>query len=112
MTLTDRVLYTCLSGFFGALIGVVGWWLYGVGHSLNYSGPGMDPVLKHWLTFLGGGYAFAGLVWGERVADAVGGSLTAILHFEFDQSPSNHAESFVILALLVIVLAAVWFTVP
>ncbi len=47
--LLDRLGYALIGLFFGALIGVAGWWLYGVAHSVRYRGPGMDPLLRHWV---------------------------------------------------------------
>lgn len=112
MSISDRLIFASLGALFGSLIGVACWWLYGLGHSWSFSGPGIDPVLKHWLTFVGGGFAGGGFIWGERVADAVGGAISAIFNFETNQTPSDQWSSYAMLFTLLILLAAVWFMVP
>jgi len=110
--LLDRLGYALIGAFFGSIIGIAGWWLYGVAHSLNYSGPGMDPVLRHWVQYSGGAFAAWGVVFRERAADAVGDTVSAILHFEFDEAPGRTASALVSCVVLAITLAAIWFTSP
>jgi hypothetical protein len=112
MALGERIAYAVLGAIFGALIGTVCWWLYGLALSLNYDGPGMDPILRHWLTFSTAAYAALGFIFGERAGDIVGDSLSAIFHFEIDEVPGQSAGAVVGLVLILIIVAAVWFTVP
>jgi hypothetical protein len=60
MAIVDQITYALLGALFGALVGVACWWLYGLAHSLNYYGPGMDPVLRHWVSYAGGAFAVTG----------------------------------------------------
>ena len=106
----DHLGHTLIGAVVGMIIGVIGWWLYGLAHSLNYSGPGMDPVLKHWLTWAGLSYAVLGLVLRERSADLFAATISAIFHFEIDQAPRN-SGLLVNLIFSVILVAAIWFTV-
>ena len=110
--LFDRLGYALIGAFFGAILGIVGWWLYGVAHSLNYSGPGMDPVLRHWVQYCGGAFSAWSFVFRERAADAVGDTVSAILHFEFNETPGRTASVLVCCVALAITLAAIWFTSP
>lgn len=111
MGLADRLTYAALSGVCGLLLGLLGWFLYGMAYSLSYDGPGMDPVLRHWLVGVGGGFAVLGFFFGARVADWVGDTLSAILHFEWDRTPYRAGTAFV-LVLVVLMVAAVWFSAP
>jgi hypothetical protein len=112
MAIGERIEYGLIGALFGALIGVVCWWLYGLAHSLSYDGPGMDPVLRHWLTYMGGAFAALGFIFRARVGDVVGDTISIIFHFEIDQAPSERAGVGVGLVFLAIIVAAVWFTVP
>ena len=64
----DRITYAFIGAIFGALIGVGCWWLYGLAHSLNYDGPGIDPVLRHWVTYAGGAFGVIGFLLRQRLA--------------------------------------------
>ena len=75
MNIFDRLGYAFISGFFGALIGLAGWWLYGAAYSLNYSGSAMDPVLRHWLIGCIAVFAVLGFVFKEQAADFVGDTI-------------------------------------
>ncbi|QTD44814.1 hypothetical protein [Ottowia testudinis] len=112
MTLWDRLVYAVIAGVFGALLGWLGWFLYGLGHSMNYSGPGMDPVLRHWLVGSVSAFAALGFVLGSTAADLVGDALSAILHFEVNDNQPQRMTAFFALIFLAIVIATIWFTAP
>lgn len=112
LAIGERIEYGLIGALFGALIGVVCWWLYGLAHSLSYDGPGLDPVLRHWVTYMGGVFAALGFIFRARVGDVVGDTISIIFHFEIDQAPSERAGVGVGLVFLAIIVAAVWFTVP
>lgn len=112
MAIVDRITYALIGALFGALIGVACWWLYGLAHSLNYHGPGMNPILRHWVTYAGGAFAVAGFLFRQRVGDAIGDTINAIFHFEMNESPDGQASAVVALVFLAIIIAAIWFTVP
>ena len=112
LAIVDRISYAFLGLFFGALVGVACWWLYGLARSLNYDGPGMDPILRHWVTYLGGVFAAFGFLFKERVGDFIGDTISGILHFEVNYPPGSAASAWVGLVFLAIIIAAVWFTVP
>jgi hypothetical protein len=112
LAIVDRISYAFLGLFFGALVGVACWWLYGLARSLNYDGPGMDPILRHWVTYLGGVFAAFGFLFKERVGDFIGDTISGILHFEVNDPPGSAASAWVGLVFLAIIIAAVWFTVP
>jgi hypothetical protein len=112
MNILDRLGYALIGMVFGAMLGVAGWWLYGLAHSLNYSGPGMDPILRHWLTYASGAYAVLGFFFQATVGDIVGDTISAILHFEANASPNEKTSPIVSLIFLVIIAAAIWFSVP
>lgn len=108
----DRLLYALISSFFGAIVGVMGWWLYGQAHSLNYDGPAMHPVLQHWLQYSVATFAVLGFVLKDHVAEVVGDTLSAIFHFEINLTPDRNCRLLVSLVFLVLCIAAIWFTAP
>lgn len=112
MNLGDRIFHAVLGGIFGAAIGAACWFLYGLAYSLNYSGPGMDPVLRHWVTWTSAALAVAGFLLRHRVADVIGDIISGIFHFESNDSSPHGLRTLAILVLLVIVIAAIWHTAP
>jgi hypothetical protein len=112
MAITERFSYALISAFFGALIGVAFWWLYGLAHSLNFSGVGIDPILRHWLIYSSAGFAIFGFLFREHAGDVVGAVINAVFHFESDQLPNESAGVWVGLIFIALVLAAIWFTAP
>jgi hypothetical protein len=112
MAITERISYALIGAFFGAIIGVAFWWLYGLAHSLNFSGIDIDPVLRHWLTYSSGAFAIFGFVFREHVGDVFGVVMSAVFHFESNQSSNESAGIWVGLVFLAIVIAAIWFSAP
>ena len=112
MAIVDRVTYAIIGAVLGALIGVACWWLYGLAHSLNYFGPGIDPMLRHWLTYSGGAFAAIGFLFRQRLGDAVGDTIGAIFHFEQNLAPEGRVSPLFVLVFLALIIAAIWFTVP
>ena len=109
--ISDHLGNGLIGAIIGCIIGVIGWWLYGLAHSLNYHGPGIDPILRHWLTWSGIVFAVFALVLRERLADLVAATISAIFHFEIDQAPRS-SGLLVNVIFLCILVAAIWFTVP
>ena len=112
MNILDRLSYALIGMIFGAMIGVVCWWLYRLANSLNFSGPGMDPILRHWLTYACAAYGAFGFFFRASVGDIVGDTLSVIFHSEANSAPENKASPIVSLIFIVIIVAAIWFTVP
>lgn len=107
----DRLSYALIGALLGLGVGVLGWWLYGRAHSLNYSGVALDPALKHWLTGSGILFGALGGVLKDRVGDLIGDALSSIFHFEIN-SPPRTASAFALVLLLALVLAGLWHTTP
>jgi hypothetical protein len=106
-----RFSYALIGTLLGLGVGVLGWWLYGQAHSLNYSGGPLDPALKHWLTGSGALFGALGWVLKDRVGDLIGDALSAVFHFEID-SPPRTVSAFALILLLALVLAGLWHTTP
>lgn len=111
LTLSERLGYAAKGAVAGIPVGGLGWWLYGAAHSLNYSGPEMDPVLRHWIVLSAVTFAIVGFSFGPILGLAVKDTLMAIFHFEIGSTPQN-VTPWLGLVLLVIILAAIWFSVP
>ena len=108
----ERFGYACISAFFGAVLGVACWWLYGLAHSLSYDGPGLDPVLRHWVVWLASGFFLLGFIMSARAEEVLGDLWNAVFHFEFEQTPDASARLVCSLAFLTIVIVAIWFSAP
>lgn len=76
---------------------------------MSSSGPGMDPVMRHWLVGSVSAFAVLGFVLGSRAADFVGDVLSAIFHFEVNNGQPRKTDTFFALNFLLIVMAATWF---
>jgi hypothetical protein len=112
MQLVDRFGYAFVSALFGAVLGVIGWWLHGLANPVNFSGPGIDPVLQHWVIYCSGGLWLLGFWQKERVADLLGDTIHAIYHFEISHYPGRALGMFVCLIWIVLLFAATWATAP
>ena len=110
MRLLDRLSYALIGFVFGALIGVACWWLYGLGLSLNYYGPAIDPNIKHWVGYIGGAFAALGFLFRGRVGDVIGDAIGAIFHFEAGETPGSNVSAWFALVFVGIVIMAIWFT--
>jgi hypothetical protein len=107
-----RLTYAVISAFFGALVGLAGWWFYGLGMSVHMRiGHGIDPVLRHWLVYTSAGFGVVGFILRERAADVVGEVIGAIFHTETVYQRLPWTALFT-LAFLATVIAAVAFTAP
>lgn len=111
MRMDDRIFCSLFGLVAGALLGVVCWWLYGMGMSVHYTGAGLDPLLKHWVTWLGFGFAAVGFVFRVGVGDAIGLALAALLESESDR-PLGREPGLLALLLMVVIVVAAWWWVP
>ena len=111
MTPGDRLYEALFGATAGGAVGVAGWWLYGLAHSLNYNGAEMDPILKHWIICSGVSFAILGFLFPQRLGALLGDTISAILHFEAGTTPRS-GSNFFSLIFLAIIVAAIWFTVP
>jgi len=112
MEIRERFTYAFLGSLLGAPIGVVCWWLYGLAHSLNYDGPGMDPILQHWLIWSISAFASLGFIFREGIIELLSDTIIAIIHFELNSVPQKNNSDIVAFVFLVITITAIWFTVP
>jgi hypothetical protein len=112
MKLGDRITYAFWGAILGVLVGACCWWLYGLAHSLNYRGPEMDPILRHWIVWSGTSFAMIGFIFRIGVIEIIGDAIIAILHFEINDAPRQSAGPVVGFFFLAIAIAAIWFTVP
>ena len=104
--------YALIGVLLGALVGIACWWLSGLAHSLTYHGPGIDPVLRHWVAGLGGAFGFIGLVFGPKMGNALGDAVSAIFHFEADDSPSGYIGGCFLLTYVALAVLVLWHSVP
>ena len=111
LTVLDRVAFGAKGAVAGLPLGVLGWWLYGMAHSLNYHGLKMDPILVHWLTWMSAVMAVLGIVFGPLVGLAIRDTLLAAFHFEIGTYPRN-PSAWLAIVLLSILAAAIWFSTP
>ncbi|HEY0973726.1 MAG TPA: hypothetical protein VGE57_04480 [Solimonas sp.] len=108
----QRLTHAALGALFSVPVAVVCWWLYGLAHSINYLGPGLDPVLRHWLTWIPGLFAVLGASLNDNVGSYIVEAISGIFHFETDVAPDEKVAPFACLVFLAISVAAIWFTAP
>ena len=109
MQLFDRLTYALIGFLFGAVIGVACWWLYGVGMSRHHLGHGVDPMLRHWVQFVGLGFSAIGFLFREQVGDAIGNAIGAIFQWESERYTTRGSVALATALLVGVVLAAWWF---
>jgi hypothetical protein len=111
MRIFDRFAYALIGFVFGAVLGVVCWWLYGLGLSLRMYGPGIDPSLRHWIMYVGLAFAVLGFMFQEGVGDAVGSVLNAI--FDFEEGLYSRRDTGIVASLFLLALIgfAIWFVI-
>jgi hypothetical protein len=84
---------------------VMCWWLYGLAHSRQLYGAGIDPSIRHWVVYIGGAFAVLGFFFREGVGDSAGNALQEIFDFE-----EGRDISFVdALILFALVGTVIWF---
>jgi hypothetical protein len=104
----DRIVYAIIAAAWGAVIGAACWWLYGLAHSLQYQGPGIDPSLLHWVKPFGLAFATIGFILGEKVGDVLGHLIGALFNFEL----GHHQTALTAWHVIVVVAAIgalIWF---
>lgn len=111
MRLSERITHALIGAVLGAGVGLAGWWLYGLAHSLQHTSPMWDPVMRHWVYSCGALFAVLGALFGQAVMSMLADAVSAILSFELGDV-QRHASGFYALVLLAIVLVAIWFTTP
>jgi hypothetical protein len=104
----DRLGYALIGAFFGALVGLLGWWVYGFAHTLRYRGPGIDPLLRQWIVLGSVIFAALGFILRERAADVVAGALSAVLGSEPTSVSARVGSAVLRGVVLVIVVALIW----
>jgi hypothetical protein len=109
MKFFDRFAYALIGFIFGAVLGAVCWWLYGLGLSLRMYGPGIDPAIRHWIIYVGLAFAVLGFVFQDGVGDALGSMLSAI--FDFEEGSYSRRDTRILTSLLLLALIGlgIWF---
>ena len=105
----DRIFYAVFGAGFGAVLGVVGWWFYGLSLSIRYHGPGIDPDLLHWVKAGAAIFAVLGFLFRDRVGEFVGNTLSALFRFESGSREESHLTPGQIAIVLVLVAALAWY---
>jgi hypothetical protein len=112
MAVGERLTYALIGSFFGALLGVGCWWLYGLGFSQSFNGSGIDPILRHWVASLSATFAALGFIFRAQVGDFIGDSLSAIFQFESQNTRARPVSVFFAIAFIALVIALTWFSAP
>lgn len=105
----DRFTYALIGFAFGALVGTLCWWLYGLGFSTTWSGPGIDPALGHWIRYAGGTFAVLGFLLRDRVGEVLGDVIGALFAIESAADSRFSVPTWLAVAVLALIVAAVWF---
>jgi branched-subunit amino acid ABC-type transport system permease component len=104
-----RLTYAFLGALFGALIGAICWWLYGLAFSRHYAGPGIDSNLLHWLKASAIIFGTIGLIFKDRVGTAIGTVVATIFNFEAGRHEETHLARWQIVLVLLLIAGAAWY---
>jgi hypothetical protein len=86
-----------------------GWWLYGIGMSNRLSGASIDPLLSHWVRYVGGAFAVLGFLFKDQVGSAIGDVFAGIFHFESGRDSNlNWWQGLIILSIIAAAFWALW----
>lgn len=113
---TTRLFYAALAACFGALLGFVCFWLYGLRMSralpISAVETGNAAALWHWIIGMAAGFAATGFVLCERAADYVGMLFSAILDIERLRLPQGFSGFWWTLLALAVWVMLIWATAP
>jgi len=110
ITIGERLIAAAAGAFFGAIIGGVLAWMFGVYSSRL--GPSETPIDGlHWVSGSAFAFALVGLLLGSHAGTVVGKAITAIFDFERgDERASEwHAPQWLVVAVLLGVTIGVWW---
>jgi len=99
----DRLVFAALGGIFGAVLGLLLWWLYGLGQSVRLLTP-IQPGAAPWVMYSAATFAFLGFVLKSAVADLLGDTLSAIYKSETEPDPW-----WVIVVAIALAAVAIWY---
>ncbi len=105
----DRITYALIGAIFGAAIGTACWFLYGLVFSLRYSGPGIDPNLRHWAAAFSGLFGILGLLFKERVGAMIGDAVSSIFDFEAGTDENVHLQWWQVFIVAALIVGVVWY---
>lgn len=98
----DRLIFSTISLFFGSLLAVVLWLLYGLAFSRHFT-TGIGYDLIPWLKYIGGSFAVLGFILKEKTADILGSILTIVYDAE-TKEPSWLSVIAIIGALVIVAM--------
>lgn len=107
--LIERLTFAALGTFFGALVGVLLWFLYDYGASLRLWPPEIHLGLRVWCMGFAGVFALVGLVLGAETGTVIGSILSVIFRFESYEDMQEHSGRLRYFLLALILICAVWF---
>jgi hypothetical protein len=105
ITLGERLVSAALGAVFGAIIGFVLAWLFGV-YSQTMGSGSMSVQIRYWIAGGAGGFALLGFIVGSDAGTLIGTVFGALLDFE-DQNSGSRAWPVVVV--LLVVLALWWW---
>ncbi|MFZ5555695.1 MAG: hypothetical protein ACOZDY_03040 [Pseudomonadota bacterium] len=107
----DRVIYAVIGATFGAILGVVCWFLYGLAFSRNFSGMSLNVHALPWVKVFAGTFAALGFLFKDRVGTIVGNTVAGLFTAEGDRDYGpNLSVRHAILAVAA-VAGIVWYLV-
>jgi hypothetical protein len=106
LTLADRLVSAALGALFGAIIGAVLVWLFGV-YSQNLGSARTVIDGKLWILVSTAGFAFAGLLVGPNLGSFVGTVFDAL--YQFENTSEERQPGWVVAAILIVLAIAGWW---
>jgi hypothetical protein len=105
----DRLIYALIGAVFGAVLGLVCWWLYGLAFSVQVHGTGLNHEALPWVKVLAGLFATLGFVLKDRAGSVVGQTIAGLFSLESQGDHGPHLSFGKGLLVLVVIAAIVWY---
>ena len=105
----DRLTYALIGSLFGALLGIVCWFLYGLAFSRQMSGTGINASVLPWIKVLGGLFGTLGFLFKDKVGSIVGTTIAGIFSVEGDRDYGPNLSFSKSMLVLAVIAAVVWY---
>ena len=107
----DRLTYAVIGAVFGSLLGVICWFLYGLGFSNQFRGMNLHAEALPWVKVFASLFGALGFILKDRAGTILGNSIAGLFSAESgrDHGPNlSLGAGFVVLA---VVAGIVWYVV-
>ena len=107
----DRFVYALIGAVFGALLGLVCWFLYGLAFSRHMLGPVINASALPWVKALASIFAVLGFLFKDQVGSVLGSTITGIFSAESGRDYGPNPSFWKSVLVLVVIAALLWYVI-